>query len=240
MVLNQLHIIFFFCVASLLSLHMDLPSGSAPAPNFFRDKIYNDALLQNKPVPWDVRRHQPSLELTSSLFHGKVLDVGCGLGDNARWIASLQNDIKVTAVDFAPTCIIQAVERGTFDGRVQFIEADVFELSKVLPIEDKFDVLLDSAVFHCIGDDEQQRKYIDCVTPYIKTNGILVMLVFSDKNADPWLGPRRISTDHAKQLWSEAGWTISSINDDVYYIDVMGRNDGKGGHALLMTAIKNK
>ncbi len=218
---------------------MDLPSGSAPSPNFFRDKIYNDALSQNKPVPWDVRTHQPSLELTRNLFCGNILDVGCGLGDNARWLASLDNVLKVTAVDFAPTCIKQAIERGICDGRVQFIEADVFELSKALPVDNQFDVLLDSAVFHCIGDDEQQRKYIDCVTPYIKTNGTLVMLVFSDKNLDPWLGPRRISSDHAKQMWSEAGWTITSTNEDVYYIDIIGRNCGKGGYALLMTATKN-
>jgi len=237
----QFHLLLLsVSVTLLLSLNMELPSGLAPSANFFRDKIYNEALLANKPVPWDVKRHQPALELTANLFHGNILDIGCGLGDNARWLASLEKVDTIKAVDFAPTCIKQAIDRGTCDGKIQFIEADVFELNKELSIaNEKFDVLLDSAVFHCIGDDEQQKKYIDSVTEFIKTNGILVMLVFSDKNVDPWMGPRRISVDHAKNLWSQAGWTVSSINEEVFYIDVIGRNDGKGGYALLMTAIKN-
>ena len=56
-----------------------------------------------------------------------------------------------------------------------------------------FDTLLDSAVFHCIGDDAAQRRYLAAVTPRCKMDATAVMLVFSDKNPDPSVGPRRIS-----------------------------------------------
>lgn len=64
------------------------------------------------------------------------------------------------------------------------------------------------------------------------------MLVFSDRNADPWMGPRRISPQHAVSLWTEAGWVVDSLDNNVYYEDTIGRNAGKGGHALILTATK--
>ena len=91
---------------------------------------------------------------------------------------------------------------------------------------DKFDVLLDSAVFHCIGDDDAQRRYLHAVTPFIKKGGKAVMLVFSDLNPDPWRGPRRISCEHAITFWSEAGWNIDNIDANVIYKDNMQR-EGK-------------
>ena len=66
---------------------------------------------------------------------------------------------------------------------VEFVEADVFELPPDLC---DFDCLLDSAVFHCIGDDEKQRAYLASVTHRIKLGGTVVMCVFSDQNKDPW------------------------------------------------------
>lgn len=213
-----------------------LPSGSAPEPNFFRDNVYRDALAAGKSVPWDTKKHQPALEAAVGCFAGKVLDVGCGLGDNSRWIGSLQAVEKVTAVDFAPLCIKQAIERGDEGGKVSFVVADVFELKNSLDCT--YDTLLDSAVFHCIGDDDTQRRYLAAVTPYVKPGGKLVMLVFSDRNPDPWMGPRRISPAHAAALCGEAGWTVDSLDNNVYYEDTMGRNGGKGGHALILTATK--
>ena len=71
---------------------------------------------------------------------------------------------------------------------MKFITADVFELDQVFDYEKPyFDILLDSAVFHCIGDDDAQRRYLAAVSPWIKTGGRVVMLVFSDRNLDPWV-----------------------------------------------------
>lgn len=53
------------------------------------------------------------------------------------------------------------------------------------------------------------------------------------------MGPRRISPDHARAMWTEAGWAVDAlVTEGMYYRDSMGRNDGRGGHALLMTATR--
>lgn len=217
-----------------------LPQGSAPAQNFFRDQVYVGAKAQGRRVPWDIGAPQPALASVAASFTGSVFDVGAGLGDNAIWLASLPGVARVTAVDISPDAVAEAAARLASaspqpHAPVAVTLADVFALPAEMTA---FDALLDSAVFHCIGDDDAQRRYLAAVTPRVKLGGKAVMLVFSDANADPWMGPRRISAAHARQVWTDAGWRVDSLSEDVYYRDSMGRNDGKGGHALLMVATR--
>jgi SAM-dependent methyltransferase len=217
-----------------------LPQGSAPAQTFFRDQIYVNAKAQGRRVPWDIGAPQPALVSVASAFSGSLLDVGAGLGDNAIWLASLPGVTRVTAVDISPDAVAEAAARLASASPqprapVAVCLADVFALPAEMTA---FDSLLDSAVFHCIGDDDAQRRYLAAVTPRVKPGGKAVMLVFSDANPDPWMGPRRISAAHARQMWTDAGWRVDSLSEDVYYRDSMGRNDGKGGYALLMVATR--
>ena len=129
-----------------------LPMGAAPPASFFRDVIYKEMPR----VPWDIGTHQPALEPVAALFAGHVLDVGTGLGDNARWLASLASVSRVTAVDLAPTAVEEAARRGTAAGKVEFTEGDVFAPLGFGGAPEAYDALLDSAVFHCIGDDDQR------------------------------------------------------------------------------------
>jgi SAM-dependent methyltransferase len=212
-----------------------MASDSSPLPNFFRDQVYQDAKAKGKPVPWDISKHQPALDSYQSVFFGKVIDIGCGLGDNARWVASFDHVESVTAMDLSEDAISQASSRGDSNGKVKFQVGDLFEVEG---LRDTFDTLLDSAVFHCIGNDDVQRKYLEVVSSWIKPGGRLVLHVFSDRNKDPWMGPRRISPAHAVTLWTEAGWIVDSLDNQVYFEDTMGRNEGRGGHALIMIATK--
>lgn len=123
-------------------------------------------------------------------------------------------------------------------GSLAFEVRDVFS-PEAIGAAASFDTLLDSAVFHCIGDDDAQRRYLRAITPLIRPGGRAVLLVFSDENpADSWRGPRRIPPAHARALWEEAGWAIDSLETGARYMDTMGRCEGKGGHALLMTATR--
>jgi 2-polyprenyl-3-methyl-5-hydroxy-6-metoxy-1,4-benzoquinol methylase len=226
-------------------LHSPKPSvrrlsmSSAPDQSFFKDVIYNQSKATNTAVPWDIQRHQPALEKVQSMFKGNILDVGTGTGDNARWLASLPTVTSVKAVDLAPLAIQEAMSRVAIGGApLEFQEANIFEPHTIAPNE-FFDTLLDSAVYHCIGNDDDQRRYLKCVTSLVKVGGKVVMLVFSDENpAETWRGPRRINALEAKNMWQEAGWNIDSMDTTVHYMDSMGRCDGKGGHALLMCATR--
>ena len=206
--------------------------------NFFRDEIYVSAKAANKPVPWDIGGPQPALASCAAVFAGRVLDVGSGTGDNAIWLASLPAVASVTGVDLSPHAVEEASARqarAAPRAPLSFAVADVF----ALPTDcTSYDTLLDSAVFHCLGDDDAQARYLAAVTPRVKLGGRAVMLVFSDANEDPWVGPRRISEAHARRVWTAAGWRVDSLSADARYKDSMGRHGGLGGHALLMTATR--
>lgn len=214
--------------------------GNSPEQTFFKDIVYAQAAASNTRAPWDIQRAQPALERAIQCFSGAVLDVGCGLGDNSRWLATLPSVTSVLGVDLAPAAVTEARARGSGVGPapVAFEERDVFLPETIAPIG-SVDTLLDSAVFHCIGDDDKQRHYLKSITPMVRLGGRAVLLVFSSQNPEEgWRGPRRIAPEHAREFWEAAGWRVDTLEDDARYLDIMGRCDGKGGHALLMTATR--
>src|SRR3954468_5181231 len=76
-------------------------------------------------IPWDIGAAQPVVieAERAGRFHGAVLDVGSGLGDNAIYLAGQGH--PVTGIDAAPTAIEQARHRAQERGvDVQFALAD--------------------------------------------------------------------------------------------------------------------
>ncbi len=51
--------------------------------------------------PWEIDRPQTAIArlVAQRIFQGNVLDIGCGIGDNATYIASQSRNARVTAVD---------------------------------------------------------------------------------------------------------------------------------------------
>jgi SAM-dependent methyltransferase len=207
---------------------------TAPATSFW----YN--VYERPQIPWDISKAQP--ELGNAIARGdvlgpRVLDVGCGTGDNTILLA--KSGFKVSCFDLVDKAIQIAKGRiaqaGEMSGSIEIFQADVFELDKSPIANHQFDTILDSAIFHCIGDDDAQKRYVAAITKYARKGGKLLLLVFSDQNPDPWVGPRRISESHARSFFTEeSGWRIESIKP-AFYADVGVRAEG-GGKAIFMVA----
>ena len=123
------------------------------------DAVYrgNSIAEGTQVIPWDVGGPQPRVvELAEAgEIGGKVLDAGCGLGDNALFLASRGFD--VTGVDGAPTAIAKAAEKAKERGLdAEFVVADA---TKLEGFENRFDTVLDSALYH-VFDDNQKRAYV--------------------------------------------------------------------------------
>lgn len=58
-------------------------------------------LSGTKRGPWEIGRPQSVIvELTKrGVFHGEVLDVGCGIADNAIYISQQCPNARITAID---------------------------------------------------------------------------------------------------------------------------------------------
>ena len=78
------------------------------------------------------------LSVLERLRPGRALDLGCGSGRHAVWLA--ERGWRVTAVDFAPEALRQARERAAEVGSaVDWIEADLVDYE---PPEGGFDLVL--------------------------------------------------------------------------------------------------
>jgi len=157
-------------------------------------------------APWDIGRPQPlivRLEKDGQI-RGSVLDVGCGTGENAIFLASKGHE--TWGLDFVPVAIerakAKAAERSV---RVNFSVADALELAK---IGQQFDTVIDCGLFHTF-DDSERPKFVGGLAAVVRPGGWLHILCFSDKEPGTW-GPRRVSQQEIRDAFA-AGWKIAPI-----------------------------
>jgi SAM-dependent methyltransferase len=164
---------------------------------------------QNGEPPWDIGRPQPALVRLEGQgeIAGRVIDLGCGTGENALYLAA--RGLDVTGVDAAPTAIARARDKASRRRiRTTFIVADALAF---LMIGRVFDVAIDSGFFHTLSDGDRGR-YERGLRGAIRPGGRYFMLCFSD--LQPGLeGPRRVSQDEIRQTFA-AGWQVDSIIDE--------------------------
>src|SRR5215468_5368187 len=128
--------------------------------------------------PWDIARPQPAIIrlAQSGDIVGRVLDVGCGTGENALYLSSLGHD--VCAIDTANAAIDHArrksLQRGT---RVNFRLVDALALP-CLGLT--FDTVIDSGLFH-IFSDEERGEYAINLGAVLKPGGTYFMLCISER-----------------------------------------------------------
>ncbi len=171
----------------------------------FFEKAY-----QGKP-PWNIGRPQKEfvhLE-ESGKISGDVLDVGCGTGDNALYLASSGHD--VWAVDSVPAAIETARKKAEERGlSVTFMVTDALHLHEIGRI---FDSVIDSGLFHTLSDP-QRPIFVWNLSRVLKPGGGYFMLAFSDREPAGY-GPRRITHEEIRDTFSE-GWRIDEIRDAVF------------------------
>src|SRR5581483_394219 len=106
---------------------------------------------------------------------GPVLECGCGLGDNALFLA--ERGYPITAIDASPTVIAQDTAKARARGlAVDFRVADATVLDGV---PGGFNTVIDSAMMHCLTD-EQRRDYLAAVHRRTEPGARLHILCFTD------------------------------------------------------------
>ena len=159
-------------------------------------------------APWDISQPQPeivALEDTGT-FGPRVLDVGCGTGQTALFLASRGHD--VTGVDAIPAAIETAKSRAAEQGLdICFRAADVLE---VLPeLVGRFHAVTDVGFFHALTD-EQRDDFVPKLVAVLAPGGVYVMLCFSDRVPGHW-GPRRVSEAEIRDAFAGAEWRMHEI-----------------------------
>ncbi|UJR11968.1 hypothetical protein I4U23_016146 [Adineta vaga] len=185
-------------------------------------QVYFDRYNSDAPINWDIGRPQSAVErlVRNGFFWGRVLDVGCGLGDNARCIAQQpkpKSPIQVVGTDLVPKAIEMAKERTNPHDfpNLTYMVLDALAEDEQIGLG-QFDFVLDSCLFHGLSDEHRQI-YIRQLRRWLKPQGIHVQLAWSEKETlDRPRGPRKITKAELEQLFSvHNGWQIESITDEI-------------------------
>jgi len=154
--------------------------------------------------PWDIGRPQPAFMAAADRIRGRVIDLGCGTGDLAIWLA--ERGRTVTGVDFLAAPVAQARAKAAARGvAVNFLEMNALAVGS---IPERFDAAVDCGLFHTF-DDAGRSAYVAAVARLLEPGGRLFILCMAD--AEPGThGPRRISAAEIHAAFG-AGWVVESL-----------------------------
>jgi SAM-dependent methyltransferase len=178
---------------------------------------WDDSYTGDTPAPWDIGRPQPAFVQLADKgrLNGRLLDAGCGSGENALLAASRGAD--VTGIDIAPTAIARARAKASERGlTARFEVADALDLGGLGRLGRTVDTVIDSGVFHVFDDDDRAR-YVASLASVLRPDGACYLMCFSDRQPGTW-GPRRVSEDELRAAFDD-GWAVESITAEVFELN---------------------
>ena len=174
----------------------------------FKNLLFDLWYKFGKP-PWIIDQAQPDLIAAAEkgeVFGPTVLDVGCGDGNNAIYLASRGFD--VTGVDVSAKAISIAKQKAReAEVDVTFITLDALNIGT---LDKRFDTVIDIGLFHNLGDADR-RRYVRALSEVCVSKGQFLMLCLGDEAGEYPVYPKRypptVSQDDIRASFSE-GWKI--------------------------------
>ncbi|MCK1798579.1 class I SAM-dependent methyltransferase [Streptomyces sp. XM4193] len=181
--------------------------GVHPQPSGSGVEIFERHYAGEPGAGWEINRPQSTLVrlVEEGALRGRVLDVGCGSGDNA--VLAAEHGLETTGVDAAPSAITlargKARERGL---DVRFLEWDALRLDT---LGEQFDTLVDVGLFHCFAPQDRPllaRSMASVTVP----GGRCHLMCFSDRQPGTW-GPQRVPEQALRDAFTGAGWRVDTL-----------------------------
>ncbi len=124
-------------------------------------------------IPWENGNPHPEIKrlfTTYAPVGSSVLEIGCGIGTNAKWLATA--GYLVTAIDIAP----EAIKRGTENSKNNNfnIEYKTLDFLKEVDQLGRYSFVLDCAVFHIMQDLSSRMEFVKRVAQVCQDNGMWI------------------------------------------------------------------
>lgn len=148
------------------------------------------------------------------LRRGRVLELGCGNGRNATYLAS--RGCRVDAVDFSAQAIAWAEERSEKAGAtVAFKCCSIFD---AVIEQDAYDLVYDAGCFHHLAS-HRRKDYVDLVRGALKAGGSYGLVCFRPEGGSGYMdrqvyergslgGGLGYSEDRLRALWNRAPFSV--------------------------------
>lgn len=152
-----------------------------------------DAHYASSELPWDTGQPEPALiawHEQSGLTSGRALEIGCGTGTNAIWLASRGFD--VLALDLSP----RAIERAREKARSQAVRRCAFMVHDFLadpPLGGEYQFVFDRGCFHVFDEPSDQARFAERVAALLSPGGVWLSLLGSTEGPPREMGPPRRS-----------------------------------------------
>jgi SAM-dependent methyltransferase len=166
-------------------------------------------------LPWVIGEPQPAVValVSAGEISGSVLDVGCGTGDNALYLASQGYD--VTGIDCSASAVSIARERAP---SVTFAVGDATRLDGYAGA---FDTVVDSALYHHLTPG-QRESYVAAVHRASRPGARLHLLCFADDL--PAAFPRDFRVGEPELLASVGAWWRVERVEKSWYLTSQSRD----------------
>jgi len=162
-------------------------------------------------TPWDGHPLSPTLvelvEGTAATATSTALDIGCGTGDNAIYLA--KHGWQVTGVDYVDKPLEEARKKAArADVSVGFVKAAATRLSSE-GIGSEFGLIVDNGCLHGMNDEDRDA-YAREVTALAAPNCRLVIVAFVPGGS---FGVPGISPEDVARRFAD-GWTMLSQGEE--------------------------
>lgn len=161
-------------------------------------------------TPWDTGVTPPELvdvvEGEHRLEPARAIDLGCGTGTNAVYLA--RHGWDVTAIDFTPRAVKKARRRIESAGvKVRLIEGDVTRLDE-LGVQGSFRLFFDLGCFHGIPQDRREA-YARGIAARAEPRALFLMWAFGVRRP-----PRPAITREEVEATFAGAWEIADVKVD--------------------------
>lgn len=178
------------------------------------EPLYAQAKGDSTQIPWAKNKAHPYLKdwLETYQFQARgksALVVGCGLGDDAEALSSL--DYQVTAFDIAPTAITWCKQRFP-DSLVNYLVADLFALDRGW--QKQFDLVYDCRNIQALPLNVRPQV-VEKIASLVAVGGTLLIITHHrDNNSMVSDKPPWALSDEDLSLFEELG--LEEIRRDNY------------------------
>ena len=133
-------------------------------------------MYESHDTPWDIG--QPDFNLIQIVNKTpvrpcKAVDIGCGTGDNAIWLA--QQGFDVVGIDTSAVAIEKAKEKvSSANAKCTFLLGNILK-SRIEGAP--FGFIFDRGLFHVFETDEERKKLAENVHRHLEEGGLWLSLI---------------------------------------------------------------